>query len=108
MQMPCLPTLTMITKLASRLGLYRLPKVIRIEEFRELRIDVYDMNISLLGVSDDGFVVVSCLVRLDINPQGSVDLELQTFLLVSKSSLLDCLFKKSYMVASSASLSLLA
>lgn len=66
------------------------------------------MNISLLGVSDDGFVVVSCLVRLDVNPQRSVDLELQSFVLVSKSSQLEEVFKISHMVASSASLSLLA
>lgn len=66
------------------------------------------MNISLLGVSDDGFVVVSGLVRLDINPQRSVDLELQSFVLVSKSSQLEHILKISHMVASSASLSLLA
>lgn len=53
--------------LASRLGLYRLPEVIRIEEFGELRVDVHNVHISLLGISNDGFVVVSCLVRLDVD-----------------------------------------
>ncbi len=34
------------------------------------------MHISLLCVPDDGFVVVARVVRLDIDTQRSVDLEL--------------------------------
>jgi hypothetical protein len=60
------------------LGLYRLPEVIRIKELRELRIDIHHMHISLLCVSNDGFVVVTCLVRLDVDTKRSVYLELQS------------------------------
>jgi hypothetical protein len=54
-------------KIEARLRLYSLPKVIRIEELRELRVDIHHMHIALLRVSDNRFVVVACLVRLDVD-----------------------------------------
>jgi hypothetical protein len=52
-----------------RLSLHRLPEVIRIKEFRKLRIDIHNMHISLLRVPDDRLVVVSCFVRLNVDTE---------------------------------------
>ena len=48
-------------------SMHRLPEVIRIEEPRELRINVHDMHIPLLIVSYDRFVVVAGPISLHIN-----------------------------------------
>lgn len=72
-----IPTLSNPTP-SSRLCPYRLPQIIRVEEFRKLGIDIHHMHIPLLRVPNDRFVVVACLVRLDVDTQRSVDLELQS------------------------------
>lgn len=46
------------------LPLHRLPEIIRIEVFRELRIDIHHMYIPFFGVANGRLVIVACLVLL--------------------------------------------
>ena len=55
-----------------------LPKIIRVEEPREFRIDIHDMDITFLVVPDHGSVVVTCAVRIDVDTERAVDLKLES------------------------------
>lgn len=56
--------------------LHCLPKVIRIEESREFRVDIDHMHIAFLVVPYHRFVVVARAVCLGIDSKRSVHLEL--------------------------------
>jgi hypothetical protein len=51
---------------------------------RELGIDVYDMYVALGGIANDSLVVFArCRVGLDVDAEGTVELELQSRIFVS-------------------------
>jgi hypothetical protein len=54
------------------LTLQRRPKVIRVKEAREFRIQVDNMHIALATVANNSLGEIARLIRLDINPQSSV------------------------------------
>ena len=64
--------------LESKSGLYGLPEVVRVEEFRKLGIDVDHVHISFFGVPNDRFAVVASVVRLNVNPKRSVYFQLKS------------------------------
>jgi hypothetical protein len=52
----------------------RPPEVVCVEVTRELRINVDDMNISLLRVADNGFVVRACCrIGFDVDTECTVE-----------------------------------
>ena len=53
-----------------------LPKIIRIKESGEFRVDVDDMHVAFAVVSDYCSVVVACNIGFNINTKGSIHLEL--------------------------------
>jgi hypothetical protein len=54
------------------LSLHRLPEIIRIEVFRELRVNVHHVHVALFRVADRRLVVVACLILLQRNTQRPV------------------------------------
>lgn len=66
------PFLIPYDHMSAMLSLHRLPKIIRIEVFRKLRVDVHYMDIPLFGVANGRLIVVSCLILLQSYPQRSV------------------------------------
>lgn len=57
------------------LALHSRPKIVGIEEARELRIEVDDVDVALAAVADDSFGEVARLVGFNINAQGAVDFQ---------------------------------
>lgn len=55
------------------------PEVVCVKVSRELGVDLYNMDIALCRVPDDGLVVFSRrLVRLDVNAERAVEFEFQS------------------------------
>lgn len=58
--------------------LHRLPEILRVKESREFRVDIDNMDITFLDVSNDGLVIVARVVSLDIDAQRSKNFEFET------------------------------
>jgi len=56
-------------------SLHRLPEVIRVKEPGEFGVDVDNVHVTFLTISDYGFAVISCLIRFDVDAERSVDFE---------------------------------
>ena len=71
---------TPITSLASsQASSHGVPEVVGVEVSRELLVDVHHMNITFLCVADNGLgVKTSLCIRLNVNIEQSVDLELES------------------------------
>ena len=60
--------------------LHCLPEILRVEESREFRVDIDNMNVTFLDVSNDGLVIVAGIVSFDVNAQRSKHLEFESIL----------------------------
>lgn len=58
--------------------LHCLPEILRIEESREFRVDIDNMNVTFLDISNDGLVIVAGIVSFDVNAQRSENLEFES------------------------------
>ena len=66
--------------------LHRRPEVIRVKKLRELPIHIDYVNVSLVSISNHSFRVLALFVPVHIDTQTSVDLQLQTDLIVHQTS----------------------
>jgi len=68
----CISVTTTFPYPKSDLSLHRLPEVVCVKVLRELRVNIDDMYVALFSIADGGLVVVTCLVLLESDAEGSI------------------------------------